>query len=413
MAPLRATIIIVTAVVMSTGPMQQATAEVVELAGFVQAHVAVRTSDVDCPAGTECDVPFNDQRVQLKAEGGNEAGNLAFLGKIDLVHDVALDENDSEVRELYADYNADSLTVRGGRQIITWGVGDLLFINDIFPKDWVAFYSGLPMEYLKRGSDALKLDLFVGSTTLEMVISDFRADRLPDSRQFVMASPFSPSLPRNINEPAGQEIALKFSGNLGGWDSAVYASRSYYHAPALTETATEVMGTYPRLNTLGTSYSGAFASGVLNLEAGYYDSEDDRDGDNPAIENSQARLLIGYSRQVGQETQIGVQAYAEWMQDHDAYQRTLPSGFTQRDEVRTVATMRFTQRYYHQTLVFNAFAFWGISEDDSYVITSVRYAFSDDLWAELGANIFNGSRSGMFGAMGDNDNVYLTARYAF
>ena len=195
--------------------------------------------------------------------------------------------------------------------------------------------------------------------------------------------------------------------------SAVYTSHGYYRAPALTETATEVRGSYPRLNTLGASLSGAFASGVLNLEAGYYDSEGDRDGNNPAIENSQARFLIGYSRQVGQETQIGVQAYAEWMQDYDAYQRTLPSGFAQRDEVRTVATMRFTQRYLHQTLTLTVFAFWGISEDASYVIPSLRYAFSDNLWAEFGANIFNGSRSGIFGAMGDNDNVYITVRYAF
>jgi len=398
---------------MVAGVKNEAVADTLELSGFVQAHVATRTSDVDCPAGTECNVPFNEQRVQLKAEANNDAGSLAFLGKVDLIHDEVFEENEAEVRELYADYYADSFTVRGGRQIITWGVGDLLFINDIFPKDWVAFYSGLPMEYLKRGSDAAKLDLYLGSTTLEVVVSNFRADRLPDSRQFVMSSPFSPSLPRNIDEPAGQEIALKYSGNLGGWDSALYASRGYYRAPALTQTATEVRGTYPRLNTLGASLSGAFVNGVLNLEAGYYDSEDDRGGDNPAIENSQTRFLIGYSRQVGQETQIGVQAYAEWMQDHKAYQRTLPSGFARRDEVRTVATLRFTQRYLQQTLTFNLFAFWGLSEDDSYVIPSLRYAFSDDLWAELGANIFYGSRSGTFGAMGDNDNVYLAVRYAF
>jgi len=281
------------------------------------------------------------------------------------------------------------------------------------PGVWVAFYSGQPLEYLKLGSDVAKLDLYLGSTTLEVVVSDFRTDRLPDNRQFVMTSPFPSSLPRNINEPAGQEIALKYSGSLGSWDSAMYASHGYFHSPALTETSREISGAYPRLNTLGASLSGAFASGVLNLETGYYDSGDDQDGNNPAIENSQARFLIGYSRQVRQETQIGVQAYAEWMQDYGAYKRTLPSGFGQRNEVRTVATIRFTQRYLHQTLSFNLFAFLGLSEDDSYVIPSVRYAFSDNLWSELGANIISGSRSGMFGALGDNDNAYLTVRYAF
>jgi hypothetical protein len=152
---------------------------------------------------------------------------------------------------------------------------------------------------------------------------------------------------------------------------------------------------------------------VLNLEAGYYDSEEDRDGDDPFIENSQLRFLAGYSRQVGQDTTIGVQGFTEWMEDYGAYKRTLPASFHRRDRVRTVATLRFTQRYFHQTLTFNVFAFWGISDDDSYVIPSIRYAFNDALWAELGANVFSGSRNGMFGALGDNDNIYLTMRYAF
>jgi len=105
--------------------------------------------------------------------------------------------------------------------------------------------------------------------------------------------------------------------------------------------------------------------------------------------------------------------YNEVKKNFGVYKGNLPAGFSQRDEVRTVATLRFTQRYRHQTLTFNVFAFVGMSEDDSYVIPSLRYAFSDNLWGELGANIFGGSRTGQFGAMGDNDNVYMTARYAF
>lgn len=411
--PLRVTVVIVAAVVMSNSIINRATAKDIEFAGFIQPHAAARISDVDCPIGIECNVPFNDQRLQLKAEGSNKAGNLAFLGKIDLINDVALNESDSEIRELYLDYTSDNFTVRGGRQIVTWGVGDLLFINDIFPKDWVAFYSGLPKEYLKLGSDTLKLDFFRDSTSLEVVVSEFRADRLPGRRQFIMASPFSASLQRDIKEPEKQEIALKLSANLRGWDAAVYTSRGYYRTPALTETATEIRGIHPQLNTLGSSLSGKFAKGVLNLEVGYYDSVDDRGGNKSAIENSQARFLVGYSRQVGKETQIGFQVYAEWMQDYDAYTLSLPTGFSQRDEVRTVMTMRFTQYYLHQRLTFNVFAFFGTSENDRYVIPSLRYAFSDNLWGELGANIFNGSRTGMFGAQGDNDNVYLTMRYAF
>jgi hypothetical protein len=116
---------------------------------------------------------------------------------------------------------------------------------------------------------------------------------------------------------------------------------------------------------------------------------------------------------VGQGTQAGFQAYTEWTQVHEAYKRTMPAGFSRSDEIRTIATMRITQHFLHQTLSFNLFTFLGISDDDLYVIPSLRYAFSDNFWTELGANIFSGSRSGTFGSLKDNDNIYLTVRYTF
>ncbi len=91
----------------------------------------------------------------------------------------------------------------------------------------------------------------------------------------------------------------------------------------------------------------------------------------------------------------------------------LPGGFPERDQLRTVVTLRFTQFHLHQTLRLSLFAFWGVSEDDGYIITSVRYAFSDALWGEVGANLFVGDRNGQFGSLGDNDNIYATLRYAF
>jgi hypothetical protein len=43
----------------------------------------------------------------------------------------------------------------------------------------------------------------------------------------------------------------------------------------------------------------------------------------------------------------------------------------------------------------------------------VRYAFNDNLWGEIGTNIFFGNPQGMFGAFDRNDNIYLTLRFAY
>ncbi|RDH91369.1 MAG: hypothetical protein DIZ77_05625 [endosymbiont of Seepiophila jonesi] len=390
-----------------------AAAQTPEIHGFLRAHAAARLGGMDCAPVTACDLPFNEQRLQLKLEGNGLEGSLEFAAKLDLLHDAALNDSNPDVRELYADYHAEHYTLRAGRQVVTWSVGDLLFINDTFPKDWVAFFSGLPLEYLKLGSDALKLNLFSEAADVEVVLARFREDQLPDDRQFVMENPFPPSLPRSIDEPGDPEISLRISRYLGSWDGALYLSRTHYHAPALALGGGVVRGDFPRLNTYGASLSGPLWSGVLSLETGYYDSRDDPDGTDSSIENSQIRFLVGYSRQVAEDTTLGVQGYGEWMHDYDAYERTLPAGFPQRDRLRAVATLRFTQLFLHQTLKFNVFAFWGLSEDDGYIIPSAHYAFSDALWGELGANLFVGDRNGQFGSLGDNDNLYLTLRYAF
>lgn len=381
-----------------------------EIHGFLQAHAAARLGNVDCPPETACDWPFNEQRLQLKAEGSGLGGALGYVGVLDLLHDAVLGSTGQHVRELYSDYNAERYTVRAGRQVITWGVADLLFINDTFPKDWESFFGGMPLEYLKRGSDALRLDLFPDLADVEILLAGFRKDLLPNHQRFVLPGP---DLPVELDEPSDLEASVRISRHFGGWDGALYLSRTHFHTPALEWADGQWRGEYPRLNSYGASLSGPLWSGVLSLEAGYYDSVEDRAGTDPVVDNSQTRLLVGYSRQIAEDTTLGVQAYAEWMQDHDAYLRTLPAGYPERDEWRTVATLRLTQFYLHQTLRLGLFAFWGVSESDGYLIPSVRYAFSDALWGELGANLFVGNRGGQFGVQGDNDNLYATLRYAF
>ena len=389
----------------------------VALDGFAQSHVAARTSRVTCPAGTTCDFPAAELRGQLKAEGKNAGGEAAFLARLDLLRDAAVDDTRLVTRELFGDLTSEKASARLGRQVITWGVGDLLFINDTFPKDWVAFFTGQPMQYLKLGSDALKLNAFPGPANLELVIAGFRPDNTPTSRRFVFVDPLPGGLPRRTLEPdkdvGDAEISSRVSGYLANWELAGYVSRTHYRSPAWRMTGSEIVGTYPRLNTAGASLIGPIGKGVISLEAGYYDSPQDQDGREPTIQNSQFKGLVGYSQQLWEDATLGLQFYGERMRNYAAYRETLPAAFPVKDRLRTVATARFTQFVAHQTVTFNLLAFVGLSEKDRYVIPSLRYAFSDDLWAETGANLFGGQRDGMFGSMRDNSNVYVTVRYVF
>ena len=66
----------------------------------------------------------------------------------------------------------DIMDVKAGRQILTWGTGDLLFINDLFPKDWNSFLLGRDEEYLKAPSDAVFASFFPALGNLIPVSGD-------------------------------------------------------------------------------------------------------------------------------------------------------------------------------------------------------------------------------------------------
>ncbi len=393
----------------------------VELGGFVQANYAARTTGSS--SSSAGDFPLGEERLQLKLEGYSKEGSAAFLAKIDLFHDAVLNESAVEMREAYLDLVSDYITFRAGRQILTWGVGDLLFLNDIFPRDWVAFFTGRPLQYLKVGSDALKVDLYPGPLSAEIVVVPFfQPDRYPTGNRLILTDPLPPGISRREETKKRTfeniEVSGKTSLYIAAWEVAAYFARTFYRSPAVDiddpDAPTEALLFFPRLNVYGGSISGGFRGGVLNLESAFYDSEEDRDGTNPVIENSQVKGLVGYSYPVWQDATLGLQGFLEWMFDHDAYRANLPPTIPARDELRWTVTTRITQFLFHQTLALNFFAFWGVTEQDAYLIPSVRYSFTDGLWAEIGANVFLGDDlHTMFGALARNDNVYFTIRHGF
>jgi hypothetical protein len=397
-----------------------ALAEEIALHGFVQGNYAARITGEELPGPEGGDFLLGEERLQLKLTASSQGAG--FFLKTDFFRDAVARATDTDLREAYLDYGTGALDLRIGRQVVTWGVGDLLFINDIFPKDYAAFFSGRPLEYLKIGSDAVKLDLFSDLISVELVaIPFFQSDNLPPSQRFFMFDPF-PGVQRTTEEPRAElgntELALRLYRNLWGFDAAVYAYKGFFETPAMQlnnpVSPTQVTLFYPRLAVYGASVQGSALGGVVSLEAGYDDSLDDRSGRDPAIPNSMVKYLAGYQRQLWSEFTAGMQYYGEYLSDYHAYRNTLPSGFPFQDRLRQLLTVRLTQLFLYQTLRLSFFAFYSPTDQDYYFIPEVRYSFTDALWGEVGANIFGGGKeTTFFGQFDKNDNVYVTVRYEF
>ncbi|MDO8539686.1 MAG: hypothetical protein Q7S40_04535 [Opitutaceae bacterium] len=394
--------------------------------GFVQLNYAARSDFAASPGrGGLGDDGFvlGEERLQLKLEARSSDGTWAVLARPEVFHDAVDKRAGATLREGYFDYARDAWDVRVGRQIVTWGVGDLVFINDVFPKDYAAFFSGRPLEYLKRGIDALDVNYQSDSFSAELVVVPagfFTPDNLPSRVRFFQFDPF-PALPRETDEPAARfsntEAALRLHGTLAETELTVYAYRGFWRAgtfaPDHSAAPTRAIRFFPRLGVIGATARRSGLGGVWSAEIGYYDSRDDPRGDDPAIENSQFRFLIVYQRQLAADFTASIEYYGEWMQDHAAYRRTLPPGFPASRELRDLVGLRLTRLLRYQTLKLSSFAFYSPGARDFLVNPEISYQFNDRLTATLGGNIFGGSAQTFFGQLGRNDNAYLSARYSF
>ncbi len=397
-----------------------------QISGFAELFYGERIHDDKF----EKNASISEARIQVRVEGATE--KLSGVIAADFIYDDVTEHTSSnlekghgpvDLREANLSFSPlAALDFKAGRQILTWGTGDLLFINDLFPKDFTSFFIGRDPEYLKAPSDAIKLSAFFESVSLDLVYTPrFDADRFVDGSRL---SYYNPLLGRiagrdaviKADQPSdwftNDEIALRIYSNLNGLELAGYAYNGYWKSPEGISPSGRP--TFPSLSVYGGSIVGQFAGGISNAEFGYYDSREDSSGNNPLVRNSEVRFMVGYKRELWRDTTLGLQYYLEHMLDHDEYKKALPAGIPEADENRHVVTLRLTQLLLNQDLQLGFFSFYSPSDKDGYVRTSATYKLDDKWRVEGGGNFFKGEDDyTMFSQLHDNSNIYTGIRYSY
>ncbi len=398
-----------------------------DLSGFWEVRLGTRTQD----DRFEDDRSITETRLQFDLEHTLGLFNLHLVS--DLVYDDLADTHEIkletgqgwiDLREANLSFTPTSfMDVKIGRQILTWGTGDLLFINDLFPKDWQAFFIGRDVEYLKAPSDAFKLAFFSGVMNLDLVYTPrFDTDRFINGSRISYFSPLAGGIAGQNsvidavnpdNTFTDDELAIRLYRNFGAIETAFYAYNGFWKSPGGFDPLTG-KAVFPDLRVYGASLRSPVGKGIANLEIGYYDSRMDRNGTNPFINNSEFRLLIGYEREIAKELTMGLQYYLERISDYSAYEASLPSGFPTRDHNRHLFTLRLTKLTHNQNVIWSVFAYASPSDKDFYLRPHVTYKIDDHWTMEAGGNIFGGEREyTFFGQFQENTNLYAAIRYSF
>ena len=399
----------------------------VDIHGFVDLRSGTRVTEDEY----EKDTSLLESRFQLDV---SRIGDIATLQvRADFLYDDIPEETDFDLedgtgvidlREANILFSPiDLMDVKIGRQILTWGTGDLLFINDLFPKDWQSFFCGRDVEYLKAPSDVLFVSMFPDFANIDLAYTPrFDPDRFISGERI---SYYNPTLGRSAGRDAiidprepnewfkDSEISLRISKDISGYELAFYGYNGFWKSPAGMDPIRQ-KAIFPDLTAFGASLRGRLKKGLFNLETAYYNSRDDTSGDNPFIPNSEIRLLAGYEQELARDFSGAIQYYLEYMKDHGSYRSSLPAGNHSKDKDRHVVTLRLTKLALNQNLTLSLFCYYSPSDKDAYFRPNVKYKLSDSLMITAGGNIFIGSDDyTFFGQFEKNSNVYTGMRYSF
>ena len=418
-----------------------------DLNGFVEYGLSTKTENSK--------YILNEAKVQLKYEHSSDEGELFF--KVDFINDNVLNKTSMQIREAFFTTTPfEWMDLKIGRQIQTWGVGDLLFINDVFQKDWISFFSGRSDEYLKAPSDAIRLSIFPESFGIEAFDLSIMPESQPDinlqtERRFQSVNPiyqvygargiaFNP-IEKTSSSLKNAEFALRVKLNsISGFTPTLYGYKGRWNNPySMKFTSTnEITPYYSKLNVYGASLRGQLFGGILSLETGYYDSREDTDGSNPMVENSSFRYLALFETSLTTTLDVGVQFYSEQIQDYKniiaGFNITVPeTSFLDkdglRDEFRGVYSLRLTKKMLNETLWITWFSYFSPSDEDYYFRPRIKYDYSDNIRFILTGNFFDAFgdnddsnqvknnmpnyHNTMFGQFNKDKNINVTFRYIF
>jgi hypothetical protein len=403
-----------------------------ELSGFFEFEQGINSTNTGSHRSGTRDTNYvlAIRRFRIDAAKTNDKGG--FFSKIDLVNDQVNETEGIQVRELRFKYKlSENLDLSIGKQVSTWGVSDMLFINDLFPKNWVANFTGRDMEMLKETSDSVRLTSYLGSYTVDTVLTPkFTPDVTPTGCRFSVYDPNSQQLISNQasctsntstvdNDADNSELAISLKKNVAGFDLALYGYHGLYKAPkGLEVKGGQLVGFHPRLAVYGASAEGQFGLGIFTFETGYYESKDDLSGKNALIENSMLKYLVGYRLDLTSKFSVGAQIYQEKMSNYSEYESAYGSvGYEYRKkEISSTYTVRLNYKTMQETLNFSLFTYIRPDDHDSFTKLEISKKVGNDLNLTVGSSVFTGEENYLnreFGMLKDDDNIYLRAKYSF
>ena len=359
--------------------------------------------------------------ARLNLNYSHESFELVTKGE--LIYDDILSDTFWKTRELNISFSPSNNTdVKIGRQILTWGTGDYVFLNDLFAKNWQSFFSGRDDQYLKAPSDSAKGTWYLGDYSIDVTWTpEFTSDVYLTGERFSFYSPqardiVAPADNFSVQKTNDAQYSARIATNKNAIEYALYGYKGFWPTPVgMTANENQQLQPYfPKMNAWGASVRLPLAGGLFNAEYASYNSIEDTNGNDPFIANGQNRFLVGFEKEVMKNLTASAQFYIEQTKHYDQFISHSATPETEVDENRQLLTFRLTYRTLQQKLIYSVFNFYSPTDNDGYLKPSVTYRYNDQWLFSAGANLFWGDkRYTFFGQHQQNSNAWLRLKAQF
>jgi hypothetical protein len=338
-----------------------------------------------------------------------------------------------ELREVFIDVRFGKLDVRAGRQIFAWGRADGVNPTDNLTGEDLTLLA--PDDDDRRlGTTAVRASYYVGDVSVSgLWLPEFRGHRFP-----LPAPPPGLDFVREVGEWPGDQWAVRVeqTGRAVDWSASYFDGRDLFPDLGLNQTgepgrtsgavgAAGVRLSHHRVRVAGGDMAANVGRFALRAEAAYVDTEDST-GADPFTKNPFVFVVIGGDRTFREHLNLNVQYLYRFIVDYQplplanatsilhatvaAQQAVLNS---QAKRVQHGMSFRVAHKWLRETLEVEcaAAAFFGPRGVN--LRPKIVYAVSDHWKVLVGAELFRGESSSVFGLLRPNTATYLEARWSF
>jgi hypothetical protein len=330
-----------------------------------------------------------------------------------------------ELREAFVDLRLGKLDVRAGRQIIAWGRADGLNPTDNLTGEDLTLLA--PDDDDRRlGTTALRASYYLGGVSVSgFWLPEFRGHRFP-----LPPTPGA-TLVRDRPEWPGDQWALRVeqTGRAVDWSASYFRGRDLTPdlgvqlATAIPDREATIALSHHHVEVFGADMAANLGRIGLRAEGAYVDTEDGA-GRDPFTKNPFLAVVVGGDRTFREYLNLNVQYLYRFVRGH----RTLRPGLSpteagvaelqavlnsQATRVQHGASFRVSYKWLRETLEGECAAAGFFGPDGLALRPKVTYAVTDDWKVLVGAELYRGDSSSVFGLLRPNSTAYLEARWSF